>query len=245
VNFSDASFSQRNALGIGSVALAWLLRQDRLLATPADVPRNPQSFDLKPKTPQPGRARAMISLFMHGGPSHVDLLDPKPELSRRSGEDYPGEITYSFVDRASKKLFGSPWEFRRHGAMRHGCLGTSPAFLPHRRRRVPDPVDAHRHQRARALDLVHEHRPAQPGRPALGSWITYGLGSESQNLPAYVVLTDPGRSPRRRRPQLVQRLDAPALPGNGHPPREPRILNLDTPAELSGDIQRQNLEFLA
>ncbi len=57
----------------------------------------------------------MISLFMHGGPSHVDLLDPKPELTRRSGEDYPGEITYSFVDRASKKLFGSPWQFRKVG----------------------------------------------------------------------------------------------------------------------------------
>src|ERR1700741_1998943 len=113
---SRRQFLQRNALGIGSVALAWLLREENLLATPPDVPRQPQSFDLKPKlAPRGGRARAMISLFMHGGPSHVDLFDPKPELTRRSGEDYSGEVTFSFVDRASKKLFGSPWKFRRHG----------------------------------------------------------------------------------------------------------------------------------
>ena len=66
-------FLARNAMGVGSVALAWLLAEDRLLATPASVPRGPQHFDLKPKRPQfAPQARAMISLFMHGGPSHVD-----------------------------------------------------------------------------------------------------------------------------------------------------------------------------
>src|SRR5512134_811677 len=109
-------FLARNAMGIGSVALAWLLREENLLATPPNVPRQAQSFDLKPKVPplRP-QARAMISLFMHGGPSHIDLFDPKPELTRRSGQDYPGEITYSFVDRASKKLMGSPWTFKPCG----------------------------------------------------------------------------------------------------------------------------------
>jgi len=64
-------------MGIGSVALAWLLREEKLLATPPNMPRGPQSFDLKPKAPLfPPRARAMISLFMHGGPSHIDLFDP-------------------------------------------------------------------------------------------------------------------------------------------------------------------------
>ena len=96
-------FLARNAMGVGSVALAWLLREDDLLATPPSVPRGRQSFDLKPKAPHfAPRARAMISLFMHGGPSHVDLFDPKPELTRRSGEDYQGEITFSFIDRATK-----------------------------------------------------------------------------------------------------------------------------------------------
>ena len=111
--WSRRRFLARNALGVGSVALAWLLREEKLLANPPAMPR-PQSFDLKPKTP-PLRApaRAMISLFMHGGPSHIDLFDPKPELSKRSGQDYAGDVTFSFVDRASKKLFGSPWKFQK------------------------------------------------------------------------------------------------------------------------------------
>ena len=66
---------------------AWLLREENLLANPPNMPRQPVSFDLKPKVPplRP-QAKAMISLFMHGGPSHVDLFDPKPELTKRSGE---------------------------------------------------------------------------------------------------------------------------------------------------------------
>src|SRR2546428_8026042 len=102
--WSRRRFLARNALGLGSVALAWLLREENLLATPPNMPRQPQSFDLKPKVPllRP-QARAMISLFMHGGPSHIDLLDPKPELTKRSGEDYAGQINFNFVGSATKK----------------------------------------------------------------------------------------------------------------------------------------------
>ncbi|HAV63141.1 MAG TPA: DUF1501 domain-containing protein, partial [Verrucomicrobiales bacterium] len=190
---SRRRFLQRNALGIGSVALACLLRDDRLLATPPAVPRETRSFDLKPKTPSHHpSARAMISLFMHGGPSHVDLLDPKPELSRRSGEDYPGEITYSFVDRASKKLFGSPWKFERHGE----CGMEVSELLPHFSRIVDDVCLI----RSMHTD-INGHEPsiwsmntgrAQPGRPALGSWVTYGLGSENQNLPGFIAMCPGG-----------------------------------------------------
>src|SRR5436853_7612614 len=89
--WSRRRFLARNAMGIGSVALAWLLREENLLATPPNMPRGPQSFDLKPKTPLfPPRARAMISLFMHGGPSQIDLFDPKPERTRPSGQGYAG-----------------------------------------------------------------------------------------------------------------------------------------------------------
>src|SRR5262245_56898700 len=90
-SWTRRQFLARNAMGVGSVALAWLLAEERLLATPASVPRGLQHFDLKPKQPHfAPQARAMISLLMHGGPSHVDLLDPKPELSGRSGGDYAG-----------------------------------------------------------------------------------------------------------------------------------------------------------
>ncbi|MBM3847847.1 MAG: DUF1501 domain-containing protein, partial [Verrucomicrobia bacterium] len=183
-------------MGVGGVALAYLLNQDRLLATPPAVPRKPSSFDLKAKNaPTTGRARAMISLFMHGGPSHVDLFDPKPELSKRSGEDYPGEITYSFVDRASKKLFGSPWKFKPQGA----CGLEVSELLPHFSGIVDDVclirsmhTDINGHEPS--IWSMNTGRP-QPGRPALGSWVTYALGNESQDLPAYVVLTDPGGHP--------------------------------------------------
>src|SRR5437899_11844642 len=85
-------FLARNAMGIGSVALAWLLREEKLLDTPPNMPRGPVSFELKPKTPPlRQQARAMISLFMPGAPSHIDLFDPNPELNTRSGEHYAGE----------------------------------------------------------------------------------------------------------------------------------------------------------
>src|SRR5206468_13127459 len=92
--WSRRRFLARNAMGLGSVALAWLLREENLLATPPGMPRQPQSFDLKPKVSllRP-RARAMNSLFMHGGPSHIELIDPKPERTKRSGDDDAGEIT--------------------------------------------------------------------------------------------------------------------------------------------------------
>ena len=95
-------FLASSALGMGSVALACLLRDDALLAAP-HVPRENPAFDMAPKRPHAApKARAMISLFMHGGPSHVDLFDPKPQLTKYSGTDYQGEVVYSFKKRASK-----------------------------------------------------------------------------------------------------------------------------------------------
>ena len=88
------AFLTRNAMGVGSVALACLLRDEGALAAAPHVPRANNHFDMLPKLPpNPPQARAMISLFMHGGPSHVDLFDPKPELTRRNGTDYEGEVT--------------------------------------------------------------------------------------------------------------------------------------------------------
>ncbi|RPI77183.1 MAG: DUF1501 domain-containing protein, partial [Planctomycetaceae bacterium] len=78
-------FLQSSALGLGGVALAWMLNQDRLLAAP-HIPKGGRQHSLLPRSPESApRANAMISLFMHGGPSHVDLYDPKPELSKRNG----------------------------------------------------------------------------------------------------------------------------------------------------------------
>jgi hypothetical protein len=239
-------FLERNAMGIGSVALAWLLRQENVLATPANVPKAAHGFDMKPKTTHfPPRARAMISLFMHGGPSHIDLFDPKPEVSRRSGEDYPGEIKFSFIDRATKKLFGSPWKFQKHGQ----CGMDVSELLP----RFAEIVDDVCLIRSMHTD-INGHEPSiwfmntgksQPGRPALGSWLTYGLGSENENLPAYVVLTDPGGHPVDGARNWSNGWMPPLYQGTVVRSQEPRIFNLEPPPHLKGTLQERNLAFLA
>src|SRR5210317_677501 len=109
-------FLRHNSLGIGGLALAWMLNQNEATAKTKLLPKNRQSFDLAPKTPpKPATAKAMISLFQHGGPSHMDLTDPKPELTKFNGTEYQGEVGYSFVNEASKTLMGSPWKFQKHG----------------------------------------------------------------------------------------------------------------------------------
>lgn len=244
--FTRRDFLARNAMGIGGVALAWLMAEERVDATPASVPRGPVHMDLKPRTGQfQGRARAMISLFMHGGPSHMDLMDPKPELSRRSGEDYQGDITYSFVNRASKKLMGSPWKFRRCGQS-----GTEISeLLPHLSSIADDVciirsmhTDINGHEPS--IWYMHTGK-AQPGRPHLASWLTYGLGSENRNLPAYVVMPDPGGHPVDGVRNWSQGWMPPLFQGTVIRPTEPRILNLDPPPHLKGEIQQRNLEWLA
>ncbi|HEY1067871.1 MAG TPA: DUF1501 domain-containing protein, partial [Pirellulales bacterium] len=125
---SRRQFLASNAFGIGSFALASLLGQDGLLASPPGKPKDLKINDLKPRAPQfAPRAKAMISMFMHGGPSHMDLLDPKPELTKHHGQDYTGEIVYSFVNRANKKLLGSPFKFEPRGE----CGTQVSELLPH------------------------------------------------------------------------------------------------------------------
>ncbi len=238
------NFLARSAMGIGSVALASLLRDEKLLAAP-HVPRQLRTFDLKPKpaAAEP-RARAMISLFMHGGPSHVDLFDPKPELTKRSGTDYQGEIRHSFINRATKQLMGSPWKFQKHGQ----CGTELSELLPHTAEIVDDICVI----RSMHTD-INGHEPsiwfmntgkAQPGRPALGSWLTYALGSESQELPAYVVLRDPGGLPVDGVRNWSNGWMPPLYQGTVVRAQEPRILNLDPPPHLKGDLQQQNLALL-
>ncbi|MCA9062025.1 MAG: DUF1501 domain-containing protein, partial [Planctomycetaceae bacterium] len=115
-------------MGIGTLAAAWLMNQDQLQARPPGVASADQVYDLKPKQPHfAPRAKAMISLFQHGGPAHMDLTDPKPELTRLDGTEYPGEIAYSFANNASKKLLGSRFQFRPHGE----CGTEVSELLPH------------------------------------------------------------------------------------------------------------------
>src|SRR5262245_34639138 len=98
-------FLASNAMGIGSLALAWLLKQDNLLAAPERPELEPRHYDLTPKTPHfDPRAKAMISLFMQGGPSHHDLFDPKPVMKRQDGKEYTQEIRLD-SPQANPKVF--------------------------------------------------------------------------------------------------------------------------------------------
>ena len=95
-------------LGLGALALADFARAD-------DIPID-QARPLAPRAPHfAPKASAMISLFMQGGPSHVDLCDPKPELQRLDGQKFPGEVKYDNAAQASSKVLGCPWKFTRHG----------------------------------------------------------------------------------------------------------------------------------
>lgn len=240
-------FLGENAMGIGSIALAWLLHQEQLFAKPASVAERQAAHSLLPKKPHyEPTARAMISLFMHGGPSHMDLTDPKPELTRLDGKDYSGEVTYSFVNRASKALLGSPWKFQPHGE----CGTELSELLPHTAQIVDDMClirSMHTGHNGHEVSIRYFHGgiPAVLGRPTLGSWLVYGLGSESQDLPAYMVLTDPGGHPVDAVNNWSPGFMPPLFQGTVLRPTEPRILNLNPPPHLKGSLQEQNLGFLA
>ena len=240
------AFLQQNSLGIGGIALAWLLKQSPAIAKKKLLPKNRQSFDLTAKKPpKPAKAKAMISLFQHGGPSHMDLTDPKPELSKYDGTEYKGEVGYSFVNEASKTLMGSPWKFQKHGQ-----AGTEISeLLPHTSGIVDDlclirsmHTGANGHEVS--IRYFHGGIPGVLGRPHLASWLLYGLGCETENLPAYMVLTDPGGPPVDSTNNWSSGFMPALFQGTVLRPQEPRILNLNAPAHLEGISQRQNLDFL-
>ena len=243
---SRRKFLAENAMGIGSVALACLLDQEKLLAKPKSVVQAGASFDLTRKQPHfAPQATAMISLFQHGGPAHMDLTDPKPELTRFSGTDFKGDIQYSFVNDASKKLLGSPFKFSKHGE----CGTELSELLPHLGEIVDDicllrsmHTGANGHEVS--IRYFHSGIPGILGRPTLGSWLLYGLGAETQQLPAYMVLTDPGGLPVDGVNNWSNGFMSALFQGTVLRPKEPRILNLNAPPHLRGELQAQNLELL-
>ena len=243
-HFSRRHFVKQQAFGIGGVALSWLFNHDALRASPPKPLLDRPTFDLKPRSPlHPPQARAMISMFMQGGPSHIDLFDPKPELNKRHLQNFTGDIKYDNAAEASTKLFGSPWKFTKHGQ----CGMELSELLPHLGR-VADDICLIRsmhtgvNNHGQSINALNTGQIAA-GRPALGSWLTYALGSESQDLPAFVVLSDPGGLPvlgvenwqNGWLPSLYQ--------GTVVRPQEPRILNLDPTPQLRGPAQRQLSEL--
>ena len=121
-------FLSQQAFGLGGLALASLIRQDELRAAPVKPLLQRRDFDPQQRPPvHRPQATAMISLFMQGGPSHMDLCDPKPELVKNHLKSYTGDIHYDNVGQASTKLFSGPWKFKSHGE----CGMELSELLPH------------------------------------------------------------------------------------------------------------------
>jgi hypothetical protein len=241
---SRRHFLAEQSLRLGTLALAWGAARDAAGAPPKPVDL-PNQFDLRPKPPAaPPQAQSMISFFMQGGPSHLDLFDNKPELQKRSGENFGGEIKYDNAAESSPKLFYGPWKFARHGQCGMELSELLPGLAE-----VCDDITLIRsmctgvNNHGQSIYALNGGRPTG-GRPALGSWLTFALGADNQTLPAYLVLTDPGGLPvlgvenwhNGWLPSLYQ--------GTVIRPQEPRILNLDPPSRSSPATQRRFLELL-
>ncbi len=180
-------FLAQSGLGFGSLALASMLQDEARAAAEA----NPLA--LRPSLFAP-KAKSVIWLFMTGAPSQVDTWDYKPELQKRHGQPLPGSDAKTGFFTTSGKILKSPFEWKQHGQSGSWVSG----IFPHLSRHVDKMAFIH------SMHLqANNHAPAsmelmcgsnQPGRPAAGAWLTYGLGAENQNLPAYVVMHE--RRPR-------------------------------------------------
>ncbi len=175
-------------VGLGKIALASLIAQGagrRVFASPASpLASRPAHF--------PGKAKAVIHLFMAGAPSQLDLFDAKPALTKLEGKPIPPSVImgqrYAFI-RPDAAVLGPRFPFARHGQ-----AGTELSeMLPHLAKVVDDlcvirscKTDQFNHAPAQ---IFFNTGFSQPGRPSLGSWVTYGLGCESQDLPAFVVMS--------------------------------------------------------
>jgi hypothetical protein len=188
---SRREFFSRLGLGAGALALASLLADEARAATPAR-----SRYDLLPRAPHfPPRAKRVIYLFQNGGPSQVDLFDPKPELNRRQGEK-PGEGYVNDVDaKKTGAWLGSPFKFVRHGQSGLELSELLPRLGDHADQiaLIRSMVSEHENHE-QACCHMHSGSPVA-GRPTMGAWVTYGLGTESQNLPAYVALLNPSGLP--------------------------------------------------
>ncbi len=192
-------FLRESAMGLGALALGSLVGSCG--ETPAPGPK--QSFDaanpLAPKAPPlPGKAKAVIYLHMAGAPSQLELFDYKPELQKLDGLDCPPSLLegkrFAFI-RGVPKMLGPQAAFKQRGESGAWVSDNLPHFA-----NVADEVSfikamtTDQFNHAPAQLLMHSGG-ARLGRPSMGSWVSYGLGSENQNLPGFVVLTSGGQFP--------------------------------------------------
>jgi hypothetical protein len=240
--FNRRDLLLRGGAGFGALALAHLLRPGPLAAAdrPADGPLAARKPHFK------ATARSAIFLFMEGGPSHLDLFDPKPKLTELAGKPLPesfGKVVTSMGESGSP-LLASKRQWKQHG--KSGLWVSD--WLPHTARWV-DELAVIRSCWADGLNHsagVCQMNTGSPlaGRPSLGSWVSYGLGTENQNLPAFVVLQDnPAQvvnGPRNWGAGFMPAVYQGVRLQNGAEP----IPNLHPPAAVADEQQRGKLDLL-
>jgi Protein of unknown function (DUF1501) len=240
---SRRSFFRRCAGGIGTIALADLLAKEGRAATDQPVLQDP----LAPKPPHfAGKAKNVIFLFMEGAPSQMDLYDPKPALKKWHGHALPPSLTkdlkLAFI-KPTAAVLASPRKFQPYGQ----CGMELSDLLPNVSTCADDMClvrsmysDAFNHHPGQLLLFTGS---IQPGRPTLGAWTVYGLGSESQDLPGFVVLTSgtgtSGGSDNFSSGFLPSTYAGTVFRNTGDP-----ILYLTNPAGISTATQRNRLDAI-
>lgn len=242
IDITRRTFFKEVGFGIGGVALASML--------PASLLAQEQKRT-DPMAPKAGhfkaRAKSVIYLFMAGAPSQVDLFDPKPTLQKYDGQPCPEELLkgerFAFI-RGTPKLLGSPYKFEQAGQSGQWVSELLPHF-----REIADDVTVVRSMSTEQFN----HAPAQlfmntgfqiPGRPSLGSWLTYGLGSENADLPGFVVLISGENNPDGGKscyssgflPSVYQGVE---FRSNGDP-----ILFVTDPDGVTREVRRDTLDAL-
>lgn len=239
-------FLRRAGAGFGSLAWAWMLHRDGMpaqAALPSFDPRAP----LADRPPHfAARARSVIWLFMEGGPSHLDLFDPKPELQKMAGKPMPESFgrPITAMGTAGNTLMGTRRAWARHG--RSGIWVSD--WYPNVARHADDLCVV---RSCQADGLNHVGSVCQmntgdilAGRPALGAWASYGLGASNENLPSFVVLADGGEvlgGPKNWSSGFLPAVFQGTQLRNGDPP----IFHLAPPPEVGEARQRAKLDFLA
>lgn len=243
---SRRDFLFRAGEGIGGLALAYLLNQDGLLAAGGCENAPGVTSPFSPKAPHfKPRAKNVISLFMCGGVSHIDTFDPKSALDTYHGQPLPGEGEVQVQQGYPGPIMRSPYKFQKYG---QAGIEVSELF-PHIATKVDD-IALIRSAVGRSNDHSISHFEWNtgaliPGSPAYGAWVAYGLGTENQNLPAFVVIFDhrggPFNGPNNwGAGYLPAAYQGTAFRSVGDP-----ILDLHPPAEyLSAKEQRARLDFL-
>jgi hypothetical protein len=242
--FNRRAFLASYAGSLGTLALSHLAAEAREANSDRKIEGGSRD-PLAPKNPHhPAKAKAVICLFQHGGPSQMDLFDPKPELTRQHGKAHPDKLEVHFHTQQGK-LLASPFKFAKHG--KAGVELSE--LLPHTARIVDDitlvrsmKTDSVDHEAA--LRVIHSGK-IFAGRPTWGSWVVYGLGTERKELPAYVVLSDPGGFPVDGTNNWSSGFLPAAYQGVPFRATGTPVAHLATPSDVSANARRNQLDLLA